>query len=100
MPPKGLNRQRKQTALYRISFRFKQDAYQGFNSYRSLSVNGNIPYSEASEIAFGYDDNWQTLCFDKYILLNEGENEMARLTDRQLSAVKRIYDICIWFLLR
>ena len=64
------------TALYRISFRFKQDAYQGFNSYRSLSVNGNIPYAEASEIAFGYDDNWQTLSFDKYILLNEGENEI------------------------
>ena len=30
--------------------------------------------------------------------IDEGENNMIRLTDRQLSAVKRIYDICIWFL--
>ena len=30
--------------------------------------------------------------------IDEGENDMTHLTDRQLSAVKRIYDICIWFL--
>ena len=38
---------------------------------------------------------------DVSLLLNyidEGGNTMAHLTDRQLSAVKRIYDICIWFL--
>ena len=38
---------------------------------------------------------------DVFLLLNfsdEGENNMTHLADRQLSAVKRIYDICIWFL--
>ena len=30
--------------------------------------------------------------------IDEGERNMTTLNDRQLSAVKRIYDICIWFL--
>lgn len=29
---------------------------------------------------------------------NNGGQDMNRLTDRQMSAAKRIYDICIWFL--
>lgn len=37
---------------------------------------------------------------DYSILLkeNNGGQEMKRLTDRQLSAAKRIYDVCLWFL--
>lgn len=67
------------SALYKISFRFKQDSYQGFTSYRSLLVNGAIPYTEAKSLAFDYDEDWQTLTFDKYVFLNEGPN-MIELT--------------------
>lgn len=37
---------------------------------------------------------------DYFLLLTEhdGGQDMNQLTDRQMSAAKRIYDICIWFL--
>lgn len=66
-----------ETALYRISFRFKQDSYQGFTSYRALYVNGAIPYKEVASIAFRYDDAWQTYSNEQYILLNKGKNRIA-----------------------
>ena len=64
-------------ALYRISFRFKQDSYQGFTSYRELAVNGAVQYSEAQAIPFGYGDDWQTYSSDNYILLEKGKNTIS-----------------------
>lgn len=37
-------------------------------------------------------------CSNLLMFINDGGIEMERLTDRQKTAAKRIYDICIWFL--
>lgn len=67
------------------------------NTVHKWNYNGGGPidYATVEQLAEILD------AADISLLLNfidEGENEMARLTDRQMSAVKRIYDICIWFL--
>ena len=36
--------------------------------------------------------------FTKLLKNADGGHDMAKLTDRQITAVKKIYDICIWFL--
>lgn len=59
--------------------------------YGKNSPSG-IEYINELATALGLKD--YTILLRKY---NGGKN-MNNLTDRQLSAVKRIYDICIWFL--
>ena len=49
-----------QSALYRISFRFHQTYIQEGAAYRSLTVDGKIPFEEAESIAFGYKSGWQS----------------------------------------
>ena len=56
---------------------------------------GPIDYSTVQQLstALGISDANLLLKFNE-----TGEKNMTQLTERQLSAVKRIYDICIWFL--
>lgn len=48
---------------YEISFKARQNYQQGMNSYRTLLVDGEIPFEEAKNICFPYKLNWymQTL---------------------------------------
>ena len=67
------------------------------NTVHKWNYNGGGPidYRAVERLAEVFDVS------DAALLLNfidEGENIMAHLTERQLAAVKRIYDICIWFL--
>ena len=66
-----------ETALYRLSFRFKQNAQDGVRSYRRLYINGVTPFAEAEKLSFAYADGWQSLTFDYYILLEAGENTLT-----------------------
>lgn len=63
--------------LYSISFRYKQNFQSGLNSYRTLYVNGEIPYKEAISIAFPYNNDWQVKEFEYKIHLNKGKNIIA-----------------------
>ncbi len=71
--------------LYKVVFRARQNFNEGMYSYRTLKINGEIPYQEAKEIAFKYQQGWYMLEFaqknkdgekikDYYVYLNEGEN--------------------------
>ncbi len=44
--------------LYRICMRARQNQNQGMNSYRTLSINGEIPFKEACNIKFPYSQKW------------------------------------------
>lgn len=57
--------------------------------------NGPIDYATVELLANALDVPVISLLQD---IVEEGENEMVHLNDRQHAAVKRIYDICIWFL--
>ncbi len=68
--------------LYKLGVRFKQYLNRGFYSARSLSVNGQVPFKEASEIKFYYGPDWQTAYLggdqgDYYFYLDEGENTIT-----------------------
>lgn len=46
--------------LYQIGLRYKQAENKGQSSLRRLEIDGNVPFSEVSELTFDYDVNWQS----------------------------------------
>lgn len=46
--------------LYTLVFRFKQDTKSGDVSFRTLYVDGEIPFEEANTLSFPYGGSWQT----------------------------------------
>ena len=61
--------------LYTLVLRFKQDIKSADVSFRSLSIDGEIPFLEAKSIGFQYSGNWQTKA-----LGNEDEDYKFYLT--------------------
>lgn len=49
----------KQEGWYTLAFRARQNANQGMISYRTLKVNGEIPFREAVNLEFPYDTDWE-----------------------------------------
>lgn len=47
-----------EAGFYRIAMRARQNQNQGMKSYRTLKVNGEIPFAEAENIAFPYQQKW------------------------------------------
>lgn len=45
---------------YNISLKVRQIYMQGMSSYRTLKINGEIPFEEAKTIEFKYDTKWYT----------------------------------------
>lgn len=70
----------KKAGLYSLSFKYRQDYVRGFKVYRSISVNGEVPYAEFDCVPFYSNTKWEnyTASNDKnepfYIYLNEGDN--------------------------
>ena len=57
------------TGFYNISTRFLQDAVEGLFVSRRLYINGEVPFEEANNLQFLFDDAWQGA------KLGDGENE-------------------------
>ncbi len=57
------------SGLYQIVPRFKQDLLDGMFVSRTLRINGEVPFKEATELRFNYSTEWQALP------LNDGETE-------------------------
>ena len=73
----------KQSGLYKLAFKFKQSDLVNGISYRSMKVDGEIPFVEAQVIAFGYKTNWQVSDFadennNPYLIyLSKGDHEIS-----------------------
>ncbi len=48
----------KEAGWYSITFRARQKTNQGLFSYRTLKINGEVPFKEAETLAFKYDPDW------------------------------------------
>lgn len=48
-----------QTGLYEISFRARQNTIRGIFASRKLYIDGVLPFSEAANLTFSYDSDWQ-----------------------------------------
>lgn len=70
-----------QSGFYQISVRARQDYSEGMNAYRALKIDGEIPFKEASSIAFPYDFDWKTTTCggDKpyYFYLEKGKHTLS-----------------------
>lgn len=79
--------------LYRIAFHANQDFSQSINSYRSLKINGKIPFKEAENISFRYDTSWymKVLGDEKpmYVYLEPGDVISLSCVPGRLSNVLR-----------
>lgn len=49
------------SGLYTIGFRYKQDISQGLSVYRKLKIDGEVPFAEAAQVQFAYDNAWQSM---------------------------------------
>ncbi len=69
--------------LYKVGFRFRQNVVISGNSYRSLTVDGVSPFTEAQKIPFYYGGNWQFNALSTkdgekaYIYLTKGKHEIG-----------------------
>ncbi len=66
---------------YHIGARIRQNLQTGMVSYRRLYVNGKVPFAEAENIKFRFDNKWQDYVFGGeetpwLIHLNKGVNEI------------------------
>lgn len=73
----------KTSGYYQIGFTYRQASLINCNSYRSLRIDGEIPFTEAEEISFAYGTDWQNKSFtdengDPYLIyLEEGLREIS-----------------------
>ena len=63
---------------YQLGFHFRQTYLQESNSYRTLLIDGQIPFAQAQSIAFPYKSGWQYMRLEQMVYLTEGEH--TRLT--------------------
>ncbi len=79
---------------YKIGFSFRQNTVIGGKTYRTLRIDGKIPFAEAASIGFKYNDTWQKSVFadeneNPYLIyLSEGKHEISlSVTSGEISLV-------------
>ena len=84
-------------SISRLEQRLADQLQIAFNTVHKWNYNGGGPidYFTVQQLATALEITDATFLLN---YIDKGEKMMTHLTDRQLSAVKRIYDICIWFL--
>lgn len=93
-----------QSGLYCIAFKYRQGYLLNANVYRRLLVDGEVPFKEAAEIAYKYNNDWTftpLVCGEDAarIYLTEGEHEISLevtlgpMADISERLEKTVYDI-------
>lgn len=78
-----------QSGYYYITLKVLQDM-ENTTSYRTLYVNGEIPFEEAKHLAFSYQNGWQNVTLhgmddtEYEIYLQEGDNQITLEVDSSL----------------
>lgn len=72
----------KNAGLYRMAFRVKQSWNDGLPSYRTVEIDGKIPFSEMKSVCFDYSTDWQTVTLgngeeDYLFYLSEGTHTLT-----------------------
>jgi len=48
-----------EAGLYQLGFKAKQRYIRGLNSYRKLSINGEVPFSEVEDVRFAFSTDYE-----------------------------------------
>lgn len=83
-----------ESGLYRLGFRAKQSYSRDVDSVRAVYIDGELPFREAGELTFGYNDRWQvTLAGGEtpyWFCLEKGTHTVTmQVADGALSALLR-----------
>ena len=81
---------------YCLGFSFRQNGVIGGKSYRTLKIDGKVPFAEAEKIGFEYSDNWQQKPFanedsEPYLIyLSAGKHTLSlTVTSGDISRVRQ-----------
>ena len=98
-----------QDGLYEIASRYRQNINTGVTVVRSVSIDGEVPFAEAGECKFYFENNWQVAAlgtdeeaFEFYlpagkhtitmeVTLGSEMAEIIRRTDECISELNRAY---------
>jgi len=97
-----------ESGLYELTFKVLQNYRRGMYSTRMLSINGQVPFTEARSIQFGYSSDWQNVTIGDedggYLFyLEEGKNvitleatigiyaDIIRKTEHTIATLNTLY---------
>lgn len=71
-----------ESGYYNIAIKYRQEKNVGMNSYRRITIDGSVPYSELEEYAFPYTTTYRNeilSCNDEkmYFYLEKGEHTLG-----------------------
>ena len=85
--------------LYQMAFHANQDFNQAMNSYRTLKVNGAVPFAEAENISFKYNSSWYMKVLGDeepiYLYLNPGDIITLTCVPGEMSNVLMNVQLCV-----
>lgn len=71
------------SGYYQLGFSYRQSTVINSSTYRSLTIDGKVPFNEAAEIDFAYTTDWESKVFSDeegnpyLIYLSEGKHEIG-----------------------
>lgn len=87
----------KKAGLYKIALRSVQNANSGVPVYRTIELDGNIPFAEAAEYEFPYNARWNTHIIGKngepylfYLTAGEHTLKMTAVTGNKTPIIQSI----------
>lgn len=88
--------------LYEIAVRYQQSENQGVTVVRSLELDGEVPFEEASQLQFYYDNEWQIAklgnkeeAYKFYLTAGTHLLTMKVTLDDDLAEILRLTDECV-----
>ena len=88
--------------LYEIALKYRQNKNQGVTVVRSLYIDGELPFKEASQLQFYYDNAWQITNLGNeeeayQFYLTKGTHSLALMVslDEELARILQVTDECV-----
>ncbi len=88
--------------LYEIAVKYRQNKNQGVTVVRSLYIDGEIPFEEAAQLQFYYNNSWKIAALgdgqEAYeFYLTQGRHTLTLMVslDEELAEILRMADECV-----
>lgn len=82
---------------YQVGFSYRQNTNIGGKSYRVLTIDGEVPFKEATQVGFSYGADWQSDFFTDesgkpyLIYLSEGSHQLSlKVTAAEIAQVRTL----------